>query len=65
MVRIQESSRLLKTTRDSVQEIMLSVGIPSESTFYRRFREIFNLTPQLYRQQSVLDSRDKKKILKF
>jgi len=64
MVRIQESSRLLKTTRDSVQEIMLSVGIPSESTFYRRFREIFNLTPQLYRQQSVLNYGNKKKISK-
>ena len=54
MVRIQESAHLLKSTRNSVQEIMLLVGIPSESTFYRRFREIFNLTPQLYRKQSVL-----------
>lgn len=54
MVRIQEAARLLRTSQDSVQEIMISVGIPSESTFYRRFREIFNLTPQLYRQKSIL-----------
>jgi two-component system, response regulator YesN len=61
MVRIQEAARLLKTSRDSVQEIMYSVGIPSESTFYRRFREIFNLTPQLFRQQSVLNNMENKK----
>jgi len=63
-VRIQEGARLLRTTRHSVQEIMFSVGIPSESTFYRRFREIFNLTPQLYRQQSVLNYGNKNKISK-
>ena len=60
MVRIQEAARLLKTTQHSVQEIMISVGIPSESTFYRRFREIFNLTPQLYRQKSLLKRTDSK-----
>ena len=60
MVRIQEAAHLLKTTRNSVQEIMVLVGILSESTFYRRFREIFNLTPQLFRQQSVLNFSDKK-----
>ncbi|WP_171832119.1 helix-turn-helix transcriptional regulator [Oceanispirochaeta sp. M1] len=54
MVRIQEAARLLRSSQDSVQEIMVSVGIPSESTFYRRFREIFNLTPQLYRQKIIL-----------
>lgn len=58
MVRIQEAARLLKTTRRSVQEIMISVGIQSESTFFRRFREIFNMTPQLFRQQSLLSSED-------
>ena len=61
MVRIQEAARLLKNTRDSVQEVMVSVGIQSESTFYRKFRDIFNLTPQLYRQQSILNSGDNKK----
>lgn len=54
MVRIQEAARLLRSTQDSVQEIMVSVGILSESTFYRRFREVFNLTPQLYRQKIIL-----------
>ena len=51
MVRIQEAARLLVETRMPVLEIMTSVGILSESTFYRRFREYYHITPQSYRLQ--------------
>lgn len=49
MTRIQEAARLLNETRMPVLDIMAVVGIPSESTFYRRFREYYGITPQNYR----------------
>lgn len=46
MARIQEAARLLTETRMAVLDIMATVGMPSESTFYRRFREYYGITPQ-------------------
>lgn len=47
--RAEHAARLLKTSRISVTDIGFASGFNSSRTFYRAFRDVYNMTPQEYR----------------
>lgn len=47
--RAEHAALLLKTSRMSVTDIGFASGFNSSRTFYRAFREVYNMTPQEYR----------------
>ena len=50
-LRVQAAQDLLQSTSRPVTEIMLDTGFESQSTFNRAFREIYGVSPRVYRQQ--------------
>ena len=50
--RLQLACRLLRTTKESVQEIAAAVGYNSVQYFTRKFKEAYNVTPTQYREES-------------
>ena len=49
-VRLNYAAKLLKETELSVEKIIYECGIYGVSSFYRNFREVFGMTPQIYKQ---------------
>ena len=49
---VQEIKMLLRTTRDSMQEIAFRLGFPDQSLFARYFKKHTGLTPIEYREKS-------------
>ena len=47
-VRLNTAVELLEILKDSVQHIMVSVGIENESYFYKLFKKKFGVTPKEY-----------------
>ena len=47
-VRLNTAVELLEISKDSVQHIMVSVGIENESYFYKLFKKKFGVTPKEY-----------------
>lgn len=47
--RAEHAAHLLKTSRMSVTDIGFASGFNSSRTFYRAFREVYDMTPQEYR----------------
>jgi transcriptional regulator GlxA family with amidase domain len=50
-LRIERVKRLLETTNDSIEEIMLTVGYQDVRSFRRLFHAFTDLTPKGYRQK--------------
>lgn len=50
-VCMREAARLLRTTQLSVQEIAEQLGFTNRTHFYRKFKEVYQLTPLEYRTQ--------------
>lgn len=49
-IRLEQAAMLLRTTEESVLDIMLECGFNNVSYFNQRFREGFGITPTRYRQ---------------
>ena len=49
-VRLSHAAKLLKESDMNVDKIVLSCGYRDLSSFYRNFRETYEMTPQIYRQ---------------
>lgn len=50
--RFQRAVKLLEETNISVSDIALAVGYENSSYFYRRFREIYSISPKEYRENA-------------
>lgn len=46
--RLDEAAKLIQTTSKNIATVMSCVGIENESTFYRRFKAKFGVTPKNY-----------------
>lgn len=51
--RFQRAVTLLEETNLVVSDIALAVGYENSSYFYRRFRELYGISPKTYREQQV------------
>jgi AraC-like DNA-binding protein len=51
--RLQLASRLLETTRKTIQQVATEVGYDSEASFNRAFKREFGEPPARYRKQAV------------
>ena len=49
--KIEHAARQLKTTNQTIQEIIYSSGYNSRSQFYTEFRKHYGITPKEYRAQ--------------
>ena len=49
--RFQQAQSLLRETDISIDEISVSVGYENFSFFYRKFKQLYGLTPREYRIQ--------------
>lgn len=47
--RMQHATKLLTSSKLSIDEIMYRVGYDNRSTFYRNFKETYGITPKEYR----------------
>lgn len=47
--RMQHATKLLTSSKLSIDEIMYRVGYENRSTFYRNFKETYGITPKEYR----------------
>lgn len=52
-IRLDYASRLLKTTKLTVAEIMFKSGFSNKSYFYREFAKQFNVSPKEYRSSDI------------
>lgn len=50
--RFQRAVMLLEETNLAVSDIALAVGYENSSYFYRRFREIYGISPKVYRENA-------------
>ena len=50
--RFRRAVKLLEETNLAVSDIALAVGYENSSYFYRRFREIYGISPKLYRENA-------------
>ena len=55
-VRLNRSAELLVGTDMTVEKIIGDCGLRNIPSYYRNFRDLFGMTPQLYRQVSKLSS---------
>ena len=53
-IRLNRSAELLSGTDMTVEKIVGDCGLRNISSYYRNFRDLFGMTPQLYRQVSKL-----------
>ncbi len=51
-VRFRESCRLLRETDLPIQDVCVQVGMPNLSSFIRRFKQIYGITPGSYRNNA-------------
>lgn len=51
-VKLSNAAKMLKQTEMSIVEICHDCGYDSLSTFYRKFKEKFSVSPQTYRNQN-------------
>lgn len=54
--RFQRAVKLLEETNLSVSDIALAVGYENSSYFYRRFRDIYGISPKTYRENAEYNS---------
>lgn len=57
-VRLKHSTSLLENSDLSVKKIVAKCGFVDMSAFYRNFREAFGMTPQIYRQLSIMSAKN-------
>ena len=53
-LRMQRAAALLEGTTYSIEHIMEEIGVYDATSFYRHFRQRYNMTPQQYRQGRIL-----------
>ena len=53
-LRFTEACRLLRETDKNLREICAEVGLLNESSFIRRFKQVYGVTPGVYRENSRL-----------
>jgi len=51
--RIEEASRRLASSDDTVLDIATGVGFNSRSSFYNAFKKITGMTPSAYRKKAI------------
>lgn len=51
--RLKQSVFLLKTTKLTIEDIMIAIGYDNSSYFHRIFREKYGITPKKYRNETV------------
>ncbi len=51
MVRLKYAANLLRTTSLTVQEVMFDSGFNNKSWFYRKFTEMYGMSPKEYRER--------------
>ena len=56
-LRFAESCRLLRETDKTVREICAEVGMLNESSFIRRVKQLYGITPGAYRESSRVKER--------
>ena len=49
-VRLKHAAKLLKTTTLNIQEVMFDSGFNNKSWFYRKFAEMYGMSPKEYRE---------------
>ena len=50
-VRVEKAKRLLETTNDTIEDVMINVGYEDERSFRRLFRSLTDLSPKAYREK--------------
>ncbi len=50
-VRLKHAAKLLRTSTLTVQEVMFDSGFTNKSWFYRKFTEMFGMSPKEYQKQ--------------
>lgn len=55
-LRVESAKRLLETTDDSIEEIMIEVGYEDERSFRRLFRSLTGVSPKAYRSKYGVSS---------
>lgn len=50
-IRLEHAKKLLKTTNQSIEEIVSSVGYNNKSHFYKLFKKTYGLTPNQFRKK--------------
>ena len=55
--RLEQGSRLLRTTKMSVQEIAESIGYENPLTFSKMFKNAYGVSPKYYRMK-VLEKKE-------
>ena len=51
MVRLKYAANLLRTSSLTVQEVMFDSGFNNKSWFYRKFTEMYGMSPKEYRER--------------
>jgi xylan 1,4-beta-xylosidase len=64
-LRIQKAERLLLMTEKSVTEVAQDVGYANPNTFIIHFRDIYGVTPGVYRRQNENSASEKNKIHQY
>ncbi|WP_227450767.1 helix-turn-helix transcriptional regulator [Clostridioides sp. ES-S-0108-01] len=52
--RIKKAVTLLKNTDMNIEDISIEVGYNNQTFFYKKFKELYGMTPQIYRIKSNL-----------
>lgn len=58
-LRINKAKQLLEETDIPIKQIIIQIGFYSPSSFTRKFKEKFNMTPSEYRQQCMKKNKER------
>lgn len=53
-LKLREAERLIKTTALPVKDIFNAVGVTDRSHFVRKFKQVYGVSPSLYRGGKVI-----------
>lgn len=59
-LRMQAAVELLNNSSDSITEIAMKTGFPSATTFIRKFKQHYDVTPRQYQKERKNKARDRK-----
>lgn len=58
-LRLEKVMDLLRLTNLSVRDIIFKVGYSNEANFYKLFKKQYGITPNEYRQNILLQTRER------